>query len=948
TWFLGSVGGGVWHTEDAGDTWNLLTPDISSMATSTLAMAASNNDVIYAGTGEGIGSLPAIVGTGIYKSTDRGQSWNILEATSNNNQFAYISRIIINPDDENELLVCTRSKRFGGSRTSHIFKSTDGGITWEDKLTRSNTLIQQLVPSPDDFNILYATLRGVGVYSSSDAGETWTPLWGVVDGERRIEMAISPQDAGVAYLSCEIDDGSSLYYTRDTFRTVTKAIFEGRQPNWLASQGWYDNTLAVHPYNDSIVWVAGQSSMMEIELGNTFGTVLRYDTYENNTSFIHPIDNSSFSDEAGGEAISLFAGLPVNLEITEDDLVEVEIRFGDSISSMAHLVNVDLINFGFTYDTMISVPFLAWDLENDRQIAMSIFDTDGNGEWSFEDYSDQSNPFHDVVVTNNVPYADTANTIIATQNVLYKGQYYFFMGRSVDYEGPRDTLPEGTIKFKTIDEEGLISSFGIVTDGYGSYADIDPVGSKGVHVDHHNIIFLPRDSASGLFYVMNANDGGIAFSTDSGNTFRQTGDLFNNGNVSTINGLNTSQFYGVDKMNGANRYIGGTQDNGTWISPVDPDSETPWQEAPSGDGFECAWHYENPNLILETSQFNNLFKSYDEGITWRNIELPDSGGPFLTRLASSQLNPDLIFMVSDSGLLRSPDFAETWEVIKMPTNWDFHPSYGAPTAISLADPNIVWSGSQLSGNSRISYSTDAGLSFQPARHLAGTNLGNLSGLTTHPSDPNTAYALFSQKSSPKVLVTHDLGTSWDDLSGYYPLGTESNNGFPDVAVYCLLVMPWDEERIWVGTEIGIFESLDGGDNWSYADNGLSSVAVWQMKIVNDEIVLATHGRGIFTVNIQELQLVSVDDIESSLKGKLSVSPNPLQDISRITFQLNEERDVKLSLISMDGKHIKTLFSGKSGTESKTFEIRKGVLKSGMYLLQLQTREGRIVEKMIVI
>ena len=75
----------------------------------------------------------------------------------------------------------------------------------------------------------------------------------------------------------------------------------------------------------------------------------------------------------------------------------------------------------------------------------------------------------------------------------------------------------------------------------------------------------------------------------------------------------------------------------------------------------------------------------------------------------------------------------------------------------------------------------------------------------------------------------------------------SSNGFPDVAVFCLLVMPTNTNIIWAGTEIGIFESRDAGATWNYANNGLPAVAVWQMKDINGQIVVATHGRGVWTV-----------------------------------------------------------------------------------------------------
>ena len=96
--------------------------------------------------------------------------------------------------------------------------------------------------------------------------------------------------------------------------------------------------------------------------------------------------------------------------------------------------------------------------------------------------------------------------------------------------------------------------------------------------------------------MLDANDGGLAFSYDKGATFTQTGDTFaqiegGGGTTSRpITGLNTAQFYGIDKMNGADRYIGGTQDNGSWISNEDTDQNQPWRFTPGGDGFEAVWH----------------------------------------------------------------------------------------------------------------------------------------------------------------------------------------------------------------------------------------------------------------------------------------------------------------------------------------------------------------------
>jgi len=125
------------------------------------------------------------------------------------------------------------------------------------------------------------------------------------------------------------------------------------------------------------------------------------------------------------------------------------------------------------------------------------------------------------------------------------------------------------------------------------------------------------------------------------------------------------------------------------------------------------------------------------------------------------------------------------------------------------------------------------------------------GMATDPHDASTAYVMFSFAERPKILKTTDLGTNWTDISGF-GAGTVSSNGFPDVAVYDLMVWPNDSNRIWVGTEIGLVESLDGGATWALANNGLPSVGIWFLKAVEDEVIIGTHGRGIWTTTASEL------------------------------------------------------------------------------------------------
>lgn len=694
SWIVGSAGGGLWKTTTAGDSWTLVSETFSNMAVSTIAGSQSDPEVIYAGTGEGFSSR-MVKGSGIWKSRDGGETWALLSATGSDVEFANVMRIVVDPEDANTVIVATRTNlrqdipEDTPLSLSHLLKSTDGGESWDVVYETFGTdagfpapAIQQVVADPTDFNILYASVRSTEIIRSTDKGDTWETIFDAeAAGLGRMELAVSPSFPDYVYFAAEANIGSSLYLSRnggENWREV-----RGGFGNWLSGQGWYDNTIAVHPFDSSQVFVGGAGPILNITV---------------------ELDTTASGQTHGG-------------------------------------------------------------------------------------------------------------------------------------------------------------SFVPITDGYAQYRNSFPdASSKGVHVDHHNLILIPIDKPTNTFYLLNANDGGVAFSEDSGLTFTQTGDTFREefrgiGQsslvFSTQKGYNTSQFYGVDKMNGADRYVGGTQDNGSWLSPSNPDHLSVWIDAPSGDGFEAAWNYADPNKILESSQFNNIYRSLDGGETWEGLDLPGSG-PFITRIASSKQDPDLVFAISDLGVLRSDDFGGSWTVIEMPNEWTFRSS-GNPIEISLAAPNVIWTANEVSADQRMMVSVDGGFSFSPTSGFDQAKVGAVSGIATHPQDEQTAFALFSMADGPKILKTNDLGQTWKDISGFNENRDESTNGFPDVATYSFLVMPFDTNHLWAGTEIGLFESLDGGASWAYADNGLPPVAIWEMLIVNDEVVLATHGRGVWSVSLPELE-----------------------------------------------------------------------------------------------
>ncbi len=641
TWYAGSVGGGVWKTTNRGDSWEDKTPNLPNLATTVLVMAASNHDVIFAGTGEGFFNVDAVAGDGIWKSSDRGETWTQLPATAGNPDFQYVNRMLIDPADENIVLAATNSG---------IFRSADGGSNWT-AVYQNGRRIQQIIANPENFNTLYGTSNSTGILKSVDGGLNWQYSY-ILSGSGRIEIAMAPTDTARIYAAAQ-SPTSRLYMTTDAGENWSQVNEQsGSGPNWLGSQGWYDNTITVHPFNENIVFMGG--------------------------------------------------------------------------------INV-------------------WK----AQILT------GNQRQS-------------VQLTNWYPGA----------------------------------------------------------------------GYPYVHADHHNLVTVVTDSASQEFLLLNANDGGVEFSEDGGSSWNKT-----------LNGYNTTQFYGADKKPGESAYIGGMQDNGTWRSTVNPTPTSPWYSQLGGDGFDVSWNYGDPDKIIGSVQYNSFQRSLDGGLTWdaaiRGLTDVGSGsGIFISALGKSRSDPDLLFAIGSQGVWRSDNFAADWTRSVIDPAWGYNGLSGQ-VKISQANPQIVWAGNSMTSGAKVQVSTDGGLTFTATSNYTGASLGRLSGMDTHPRDDSTAYVTFSFANAPKILRTTDLGQTWEDLSGFGS-GSVSTNGFPDVATFCVLVMPHTPDTLWAGTEIGLFESVDNGATWHFADNGLPAVSIWDMKVVDDEIVVATHGRGIWSVQIPEL------------------------------------------------------------------------------------------------
>jgi len=946
TWFAGSVGGGIWKTTDKGLNWRNMTPFLPNLATTTLAYSEANPDIIYAGTGEGFMNLDAINGDGIFKSTDHGESWFHLTYSA---RFNSVNRIIVSPSDPNLVICCandmnisgTQAQRYFQTRNSTIEKSTNGGISWRTVYNSGEDRVQQIIANPNNFNIQYASINGIGVIKSTNAGETWVKASNGIGICQRIEMAISPTNTNKLYLSVENGVQSDFYITEDGGELWYLVNDTKKNNSWLSSQGWYDNCIAVHPYDENVVFVGGVN-IFKVEMQTGQDSVFKVKKIEktNINSFMDFLD-SGLPYENGG--IGTAEDLWQEELLTDKEYATIEIRFGSGREQKAHRFYQQGDNF--TYKDYVNVPFEVNDLTNLKQLSVSFVDENQNGKFDL-----LSGEVSEMIVINMINYSNQPNANIKT-SIKNKAAYVLTPLLKEGAVWDISKIPTSKIKI----EWGAIYTkkrkTTAVTDGYGQFGS--PNHNGIVHVDQHNITMIPIDKAKNEYWILIGNDGGVAYSTNGGTNWTET----------DRNGYNTSQFYGCDKKPGANEYVGGTQDNGTYFTVTGEEANplSRYNYAIGGDGFEAIWHYKDTMKLLGSSQFNTIRKSTNGGLSWLSVgaEITDgygTGGPFVTKLAKSLQDPDLVFAVGKSGVWRSENFGSTWQLLPIVDSlWRSGGYYSnAQVEISCANPQIVWAGVNMSEKGRIHVSTDGGFSFNPVNNYDLAMMGRLSGIETNPADDKIAYALFSFAKSPKILKTFNLGQTWFDISGF-DTDSVSKTGFPDIAVYSLQVMPYDTNIIWVGTEIGLFETTDNGKSWHYADNGLPPVAIWQMKIVDDQVVLATHGRGIWSVTLEQLKDYRPPDVPltpniqkmgQSPNGNLAIKSNlrsvydstlvfikrPFDSAFRhfITFEANEIGIKNMSIpLKVDSMEVVNLYllSYKDGREYKT-----GVNATRMYPL----------------
>ena len=290
--YLGAASGGVWKTENSGNSWTPVFDEQPIQNIGCVAIQQSNPNIVWVGTGEGNPRNSLNIGEGIFKSMDAGRTWKRmgLEKTRN------IHRILIDPTNPNTVYVAAIGNPYAEHPERGVYKTTDGGETWNLILhTNDTTGCGDLVMDPSNPNKLVAGMwqhrrtpwgfksggPGSGLYITIDGGKNWKKLGksdGIPDGELgRIGLAFSTNQPSIIYAMIEATK-NGLYKSEDG---GFKWQLVNADPRWVTNRPFYFQDIRVDPKNENRIYNIHDQVEVSEDGGKTFRTLIPY-------SGIHP------------------------------------------------------------------------------------------------------------------------------------------------------------------------------------------------------------------------------------------------------------------------------------------------------------------------------------------------------------------------------------------------------------------------------------------------------------------------------------------------------------------------------------------------------------------------------------------------------------------------------------------------------------------------------------
>lgn len=698
-----------------------------------------------------------------------------------------------------------------------------------------------LLVNPSNPSVMYAGGVSGGVWKTTNAGASWTAMADLLPNIAINSIAMDPANSNVIYAGT-----GEGYFNEDAVRGagIFKSNDAGVNWSYLASTNtedfYYVNDLVVSPNNSQRIYAGTATGVwLSTNAGTTWSRVLNPDVTGG------CLDLAIRTDQATDY---LFASCGTF------DLAKVyrntNAAGGGSWTQVLNELGMGRTSLAIAPSNQSTVYAMSASIEGgamDEGLYAVFRSTDGGASWTARVRNT------DLIKLNTVLLS---NPIIAFFIECGGGDIEAFVNQgwydnviAVDPLDPNRVWAGGIDLFRSDD--------GGANWGIASHWWADQSSPVYCHGDQHAIVFHPgyNGTTNKTMYV--GNDGGLFVTTDA-RAATGTGESAVCNQVTSIpwsninNGYGVTQFYHGAPYPDGTSFIGGAQDNG--VSRGSAGAPNAWSPLLGGDGGYVAIDPTNTNVLYVENILLSLQKSTDGGVTFADavtgINESFLDFAFITPFVMEQSNPQRLW-TGGLYMWRTTDGAANWTQAS-----DIVAGLGSFSAIAVAptNPNNVLAGT-MDG---FIHRTNIGLTSDDTTvwPFAQPRDGFVSSLKFDPTNANIAYATYSTFNSISgdrhVYKSTDAGATWLGIDG------TGVTGLPDVPVHSVIVDPGNSARLYVGTDIGVFVTLDGGANWARENTGFANVAT-EALVVNGpagarEIFAFTHGRGAWRVSLCPLTL----------------------------------------------------------------------------------------------
>lgn len=753
TFYVAAASGGVWKTEDNGQTFAPIFDHQGALGIGDMALSPSNNEILWVGTGEDNSSRSTYAGAGIYKSTDAGTTWEMMGLPHSQ----HIGSIQIHPTNPDIVWVGSMGGLYSQNKERGLYKTTDGGKSWKKTLyIDDNTGIIDIKIHPTNPDVLLAASwerfrqaydfvgngKGSAIWRSEDGGNTWKKA---VDG--------FPQNEFVGRIGFDF----SMSNPDVVYALLDNQGESDREPSAPRRRG-------AKPAENALKFEDFQSMKLEEALGLEEA---RLNTFLRSNRFARKYDASEIKRQLKTGKITVAQIANYNGEVEDANAA------------------------------LFDAPVIGAEIYRSANAGKS---------WEKVSESDISR--------------------------LYNSYGYYF----------------GEIRVSTEDENEIFVlgvPLLVSRDGGKNFSRTDSVGRP--HSDHQSMWINPKDSK----HILLGNDGGLYRSYGGGAKWDH---------------LNTempiSQFYSImtDEASPYNIY-GGMQDNGVWYGKSSDTPDKPWQRLLGGDGMVVAVDTRDNNIVYTGSQFGMYSRINKETGERRlitpshDIGMAPNRWNWRTPAELSYHNQDIVYMGSQY-VYQSLDQGNTWVRISQDLTKNEKSGNVPYATLSVVEESPLEFGTIYAG------SDDGNVWITQNNGSTWTSLNEglpqdrwVSSIAPSSYQEGLVYITLNgyryDEFTTMVYKSMDYGKTWISIKGNLP--NESNNIIVEDKV--------NPAILYLGTDHGLYVTMDGGNNWNLYQGEIPNVAIYDMVIQEREndLVVGTHGRSVYIIDLDPIHKLSKPD-----------------------------------------------------------------------------------------